>query len=132
MRGFVAVPVVIAAGLALFAGAAAVSFLERSGGPEGPATLVEWAARAVRPAGPLPSGRGAELVARYRCLVCHTLDGRGAHVGPVLNGVRERKTRAEIIRWLDDPQAVKPGTIMPTFHFTPVEEELLADYLLTK
>lgn len=132
MRGTAAIFTVLGASVAAFGAAAAASYLERARGAGGPATLAEWAARAVRPPGPLPAGRAAELIDRYRCLLCHTLDGRGAEVGPVLNGVRARKTRAEIIEWLHDPQAKKPGTSMPTFPFTPVEEQLLADYLLAK
>ncbi|HVY61781.1 MAG TPA: c-type cytochrome, partial [Planctomycetota bacterium] len=95
-------------------------------------TLADWAVGAVRPAGDAPQPGAPQLIARMGCLACHTLDGRGAKVGPVLNGVRSRKTREEIITWLRDPQAVKPGTIMPAFSMSELDRQLIADYLLTR
>jgi cytochrome c2 len=71
-------------------------------------------------------------MARMGCLGCHTLDGRGAKIGPVLNGVRGRKSREEIITWLRDPQAVKPGTIMPTYSMSELDRQMIADYLITR
>lgn len=132
MRGTAAIVVVSGAILAAFAFTGGASYALLASEPEGPAGVVEWAARAVRPPGELPSGRGAEVFARHGCALCHTLDGRGGAVGPTLNGLRERKTRAEVVEWLRDPQAAKPGTSMPRFPLSPVERELLADYLLAK
>ncbi len=132
MRGGQAIGVVSGAIAASFLLAGAASYRSQARAADGPATVGEWAWRAVRPPGPLPTGRGAELIQHYGCRSCHTLHGTGAHVGPVLDGVRRRKTREEIIRWLDGPQRIKPGTKMPTFGFTVVEEQLLADFLLTQ
>ena len=80
----------------------------------------------------MPEGRGEELIQRHGCRLCHAIDGTGGAVGPDLSGVRDRKTRAEIIEWLDDPARIKPGTIMPRVPLTPVEQQLLADHLLTR
>lgn len=132
MGGGRAIAATAGALLGLLVLAAAVSVGAQRAAPGGPGSIGEWAARAVRPPGPLPSGRGEALFSRYGCRLCHTLDGRGGLVGPTLNGVRDRKTRAEIIEWLDDPQKIKPGTIMPRFHLTPLEKQVLADHLLTR
>ena len=47
------------------------------------------------------------------CVACHAVGGTGGAVGPALDGVGVRMTRAELDRWLADPQSVKPGTAMP-------------------
>lgn len=118
--------------LVLAAGGASLLAHERALSPE---AARRWAVGAIRP----PDARfrvaadGAEgLVARYGCLSCHTLDGAGADVGPALNGVRERKTRDELLLWLDDPQAIQPGTRMPDFDFNGTELQVLADWLLKR
>ncbi len=132
MTGRRAIALMTLAGTLLFLGAGAVNFAAQARRRGGPSSVPGWLAGAVRPPGALPSGRGAALFQRYACRSCHTLDGAGAKVGPVLNGVRLRKTRDEIIRWLDDPARIKPGTKMPRYHLTPVEEQILADFLLTR
>ena len=132
MTGRRAIGVMAAAGAGLFLAAGAANYAAQAREPGGPRSVASWAEGALRPPGPLPHGRGADLFQRYGCRACHTLDGAGAKVGPVLNGVRERKSRDEIIRWLDDPARIKPGTKMPRFRFTPVEEQTLADFLMTR
>jgi mono/diheme cytochrome c family protein len=132
MTGRRAIALVAATSAGLFLAAAAVNYTAQAREHGGPSSFGSWIEGAVRPPGPLPRGRGAALFQRYGCRACHTLDGYGASVGPVLNGVRERKTRDEIIRWLDDPARIKPGTKMPRFHFTAVEEQVLADFLMTR
>ncbi|MBI4532226.1 MAG: c-type cytochrome [Candidatus Latescibacteria bacterium] len=72
------------------------------------------------------------LIREYGCLSCHKLDGIGASVGPILNGVRTRKTREEVITWIQDPKAIRPETKMPKFPFSEVEIRTIADYLMTK
>lgn len=122
------------AGSLLFLVAAAASLLAREGSLA-PGAAARWARGAVRPEGTLfqvPAGSPEELIRKYGCLSCHTLDGAGAHVGPVLNGVRERLTREEIRTWLSGPWRIKPGTKMPDFGFTETELRVLADYLMTK
>ena len=60
------------------------------------------------------------------CLACHTLLGKGmAGVmlpnaageivpAPPLDAVYEGRTKQELLDWISDPQAVKPGSPMPT------------------
>ncbi len=132
MRGGRAIVSSVLGGLAMLTVAAAANYGVQAASPSGPGSLGEWATGAVRPPGPLPEGRGEELIQRHGCRLCHSIDGTGGSVGPDLSGVRSRKTRAEIIEWLDDPARIKPGTTMPRFPLSPVEQQLLADHLLTR
>lgn len=47
------------------------------------------------------------------CIACHSLDGQGGVVGPALDGVGARLDGDYIKRWLADPYAVKPNSLMP-------------------
>ena len=66
------------------------------------------------------------IVAKYQCTTCHTVTEEGGTVGPILNNVGLRRDEDWLRRWLADPQAVKPGTKMPKFEFTPDEFEAAA------
>ncbi len=48
------------------------------------------------------------------CTGCHSVGGKGGNVGPALDGVSQRFDADYLRRWVADPQAVKPGTTMPT------------------
>jgi mono/diheme cytochrome c family protein len=72
---------------------------------------------------------------QYLCATCHKIPGvAGAYatVGPPLAGIGVRayiggtlpNTRENMVRWLRDPQRVKPGTAMPNLH---IRERDLAD-----
>lgn len=71
----------------------------------------------------------SDIVAKYQCDTCHTIMDRGGTVGPILNQVANRRTEEWIRRWLKDPNAVKPGTKMPTFAFTDDEYTRVVGYL---
>jgi nitric oxide reductase subunit C len=61
------------------------------------------------------------------CIACHRLGGQGGAVGPALDGVGARLDAAYLQRWLQNPQAVKPGTAMPRLPLTePQVRELVA------
>lgn len=87
-----------------------------------------------------PEAAGEELFIQYRCVRCHTI-GRGVFVGPDLKGVGERYTKAEILRWIENPQLiysssgkmpVNPGfPPMPPTRVPPQAVEPIADYILT-
>ncbi|MBW2243650.1 MAG: c-type cytochrome [Deltaproteobacteria bacterium] len=65
------------------------------------------------------------------CVACHTVAGSGGTVGPALDGVGNRMTRAELDRWLSDPQAVKPGTAMPNLSLPDTTRGELVDWLVS-
>lgn len=86
--------------------------------------------------------QGQRLMAQYQCAACHEIpEVPGAHgnAGPPLEGFGRRSYIAggipnlpdELIRWLDNPQAVKPGSPMPDLGVSPAEARHMAAYLYT-
>lgn len=83
--------------------------------------------------------RGMQLFA-LNCSSCHTIAGtpfRG-NVGPNLTALSLRKTiaagtlpntPANLEKWIHDPQAVKPGALMPNLHLPSSDIQAIAAYL---
>ena len=63
------------------------------------------------------------------CLACHTLEGQGGVVGPVLDGVGDRRSYDNLVAWITDPQQLKPGTAMPKLPLTQADVVELASFL---
>lgn len=86
--------------------------------------------------------RGSNLFLTKGCGACHRRAGVAGAIGtlgPDLTGLAERPTLAggavpntpeQLRRWIQDPQAVKPGTTMPTLALTDQEAADLAAFLL--
>jgi cytochrome c oxidase subunit 2 len=104
-----------------------------------------WVRAQQQPAAaPNPSvQRGADLIIGGGCIACHTIEGTAARgtIGPNLTHVASRTTLAggildlnppNLVRWLRDPQEVKPGNhmILPR-PLTQAEVDDLVAYLLT-
>lgn len=68
---------------------------------------------------------------KYKCQSCHTIGSSGGYVGPSLNNAGNWLTAAWIEAWLDNPQALVPGTIEPRQSFTGDEKRDLTAYLMT-
>ena len=88
------------------------------------------------------AAQGQRAVASYGCGSCHVVPGvPGAQgtVGAPLTEFARRKyiagnlpnTPENLITWLQDPQAVEPGTAMPDLDVTPVDARNIAAYLAT-
>lgn len=86
--------------------------------------------------------RGAKLIAQYGCGSCHEVPGvNGANglVGPPLTAFGKRSyiagqlpnNAANLQRWIEDPQAVEPGTAMPNLGVTSIDARDIAAYLLS-
>lgn len=86
--------------------------------------------------------RGSLLISAYGCGSCHIVPGvSGANgvVGPPLTDWAHRQwiagnlwnEPANLIAWLEDPQAIEPGTAMPSQGVTPEEARHIAAYLYT-
>jgi cytochrome c len=84
--------------------------------------------------------QGRELMVTYGCGACHTVPGvRRADglVGPRLADLRERtyiagvvpNTPANLVRWIEQPQAFSPRTAMPDVGASEVEARDIAAYL---
>jgi cytochrome c oxidase subunit 2 len=76
------------------------------------------------------------------CAVCHTIGGTQAQsfVGPPLTHLKSRmtiaagaltNTKANLMGWITNPQAIKPGTRMPAVPLTGAQLAALVDYLET-
>lgn len=103
-----------------------------------------WFANQRRPA-PAPVGAlataGAATITKQPCAGCHTIRGAAGMagvLGPDLTHVGSRSTLAAVTikntapdmrRWIQDPQAVKPGTLMPTVPLTSQQLDQITAYL---
>ncbi len=88
------------------------------------------------------AGRGQELFLGNACIGCHAIEGSAAqgrtapnltHFGSrvSLAGNRLENTPENVVRWVTNPQQLKPGAKMPAFGGTLSEEDIkaIADYL---
>jgi cytochrome c2 len=93
----------------------------------------------------MPAGdpqKGKAAMEKYGCGGCHEIDGvpgaRGK-VGPPLTGVGGRvyiggvlrNNRANIVRWIQNPQAFVPNVDMPNLGVTSEDAQNIAAYLGT-
>jgi cytochrome c oxidase subunit 2 len=106
--------------------------------------FAEWAASLGRAAAePASAGArtGRDVFMRSSCFGCHTIRGTPARatLGPDLTHLASRETigaatlpltRDNLARFILDPQAVKPGAMMPPTGFSSSEIEALLDYLM--
>jgi cytochrome c oxidase subunit 2 len=84
--------------------------------------------------------KGALLFQEMSCATCHTIRGTAANVsiGPDLTHLASRPTllsgkveysKDNLRKWLNDPQAEKPGAHMPRFIFDQDQLDQLTEYL---
>src|SRR5919201_998656 len=91
-----------------------------------------------------PAAEGAQTIATKPCVGCHTIPGvPGAtgQVGPNLAGVASRAKIAggavnnsgpdDLKKWILNPAALKPGTLMPNVGLTDDEATKIVAYLET-
>ncbi len=78
--------------------------------------------------------RGKELFyTKYACQSCHTADFKKdkGYVGPPLADVGDRLTPVWIFKWLQNPNALTPGTLMPNPNLPDSEAKDLTAFLVT-
>ena len=84
--------------------------------------------------------QGQQILMAGACVGCHTINGTAANgkVGPNLTHIGSRtslagglfpNTDGNLRRWLTNPPAVKPGSIMPNLNLTRTEIDALTAYL---
>lgn len=87
-----------------------------------------------------PDELARSALRQYACVSCHTIPGvtgGQARVGPPLDGFSRRVLIAgrlpnnvdNLVRWLREPQEVKPGTAMPDLGVTELHAQQIAGYL---
>jgi len=85
--------------------------------------------------------RGRRLIGEYGCVACHTVPGvRGptSKVGPPLENMALRayiggvlpNSPDNLVRWLLDPPAIDPRTVMPSMGMSAADAKDMAAYLL--
>lgn len=89
------------------------------------------------------SPRAGQYVFEHEaCISCHTVAGTVAtgRYGPDLTHLMSRDTLAagasqnteeELLRWVRDPNQIKPGSLMPAMHLTDHENQQITAYLRT-
>lgn len=86
--------------------------------------------------------RGRVAIQTYGCGACHMIPGvRAADglVGPPLIHWSQRtyvagevaNTPEQLVRWIELPQAIEPGTAMPNLNVPPATAKDIASYLYT-
>nr|WP_289852446.1 cytochrome c oxidase subunit II [Mesorhizobium liriopis] len=103
-----------------------------------------WIARqketAHPPTGDAVASRGLALIETGTCGLCHTIRGTAAQgrAGPDLTHIASRHSlaagslpmsRGALQGWIAQPQAVKPGTLMPFIPLEPADLNAIAHYL---
>lgn len=86
------------------------------------------------PSGYNPQGEFGKILKKYRCLVCHKINGRGGEVAPDLSqeGSRVQKEWL-LLRFMKKPYAIRPILVerMLRFKISDAEIETLYDYFRT-
>ncbi|WP_338762374.1 c-type cytochrome [Massilia sp. METH4] len=86
--------------------------------------------------------RGKQLLMQFQCGACHSIPGVEAArstAGPPLDTFGRQSYVAgrlpnlpePLVRWIVDPPAVKPGTLMPNLGVSPEDARHMAAYLYT-
>jgi cytochrome c oxidase subunit 2 len=107
------------------------------------ADYAAWLAAQGRDAAPPADAtlsRGRDLIASGPCAQCHAIRGTAAaaRAGPDLTHVGGRRSlaagtlpmsRGDIMGWIAQPQALKPGAEMPATGLAPADADAVARYL---
>jgi cytochrome c oxidase subunit 2 len=108
-----------------------------------PADFDRWLAGQARPAaapGDAAAARGQQIVSTGSCALCHAIRGTRlvGRPGPDLTHVASRRSiaagtlpmsRGALQGWIVQPQAVKPGTMMPPSPLSPADADAVSHYL---
>lgn len=112
---------------------------------ESEASFEQWSGHQLQPAQSLAAGdpqEGAQVFRQLTCSSCHSVSSGagGVNIGPNLAHIGSRRTLAagrlentpaNLVKWLSNPQAIKPDSHMPNFQLTDAQVHDLAAYLET-
>ena len=102
-----------------------------------------WVANQQRSAANVDGvARGRQIFESTVCVNCHTVSGTNAKgkFGPDLTHLMSRETiaagaalnnRENLRLWVKDPDAIKPGVLMPAMQLDEQDVDALTDYLLS-
>ncbi len=77
------------------------------------------------------SVEGKKLVKELGCLGCHIIDGKGNNFAPDLSGIGNKVNTDWTYRFLKDPKAYDPKTMIPDIVMSEEEIQNIAAYLVT-
>lgn len=71
---------------------------------------------------------------KYACQGCHIVDSKTdkGYIGPTLTQVGSRLTAAWMYQWMQDPQALRPGTIEPNRAMSDEDARALTAFLISQ
>lgn len=109
------------------------------------ATFASWTRQQLQPV--LASedgaaGRSRKIFQQFACINCHALSGISTNgtAGPDLTHLAGRQTLGagvmdntpdNLVRWLKNPQTIKPACLMPNFNLTDQQAHDLANFFET-
>jgi cytochrome c oxidase subunit 2 len=108
-----------------------------------PEQFAAWVRNQQKPAVQDPAvAAGRRAFESQACINCHTVSGTVAdgRFGPDLTHLASRDTLASgvvantpehLFRWIESPDAYKPGSLMPPLHLSQQQYQDIADYLRT-
>lgn len=111
---------------------------------EPPVDFERWLARRTGDTARTPSSetaaQGQRIFMRESCAGCHAIRGTQANsrIGPDLSDFGSRRwigsitvpnTPENLANWIDDPQSIKPGSLMPPIPLSPADREAIVAYL---
>lgn len=108
-----------------------------------PEQFTAWVRQQQQPAAADPQVvDGRRVFESQACMNCHAIQGTAAHgqFGPDLTHIASRATIASgaadntpknLADWIQDPDSIKPGSLMPAMHLTPDEVQAITRYLET-
>jgi cytochrome c oxidase subunit 2 len=110
---------------------------------DSPADFARWSASQKLPAASDPAAsEGRRVFEHTACVNCHTVTGTAAvgSFGPDLTHLASRDTIASgavkneprnMRQWIDDPDMMKPGALMPKMHLNDHELDVVTAYMAT-
>ncbi len=112
---------------------------------QSPEDFAAWVKQQQKPANQELSGAAAEgqvVFLHNACINCHTIAGTAAtgRYGPDLTHLASRdtiasgpvqNTPANLRKWVDDPNSLKPGALMPSMHLNNHDLDVITAYLTT-
>ncbi len=80
-----------------------------------------------------PQGDFGKVLDKYRCLVCHKINGRGGELAPDLSQEGSRVRKEWLQKFVKSPSAIRPILVerMPLFKIQDPEIEILYNYFRT-
>ena len=123
--------------LGSFVGGIAVAAV-MMGAFQGPGASAATGGKGIEAAN-IPAGPGRELFSSKTCNNCHVVAGLSTGtIGPELTHVGSRAqiagtapmSKENLVKWIMDPPAMKPGTTMPKLGISEADASALADWLL--